>query len=78
MFESFLAGRYFILARRAVVAWETMAEIMRKRWDEEQLAREKSKPRPAEFGTLNIEEANKNWRLQQAGRMIDEDDEDAG
>ena len=78
MFESFLAGRYFILARRAVIAWETMASIMKSRWDEEQLEKEKRKPKQVEFGTLDVEEVNKNWRLQRAAAFRDDDEEDTG
>ena len=76
MFASLRADlRLLSLLRRAVVSWETMASIMKSRWDEEQLAREKSKPKQVEFGTLNLDEVNRNYRIQQSAKMIDEDDE---
>jgi hypothetical protein len=77
MFESLRSDlRLLSLLRRAVIAWETMARIMKARWDEERIEKEKRKPKPAEFGTLDIAEANRNWKLAQAGKLIDEDDEE--
>jgi hypothetical protein len=67
--------RFLALFKRAVVAWETMASIMKQRWDEEKLEKEKRKPRQAEFGTLNLDEVNRNYRIQQSAKMIDGDDE---
>lgn len=78
MFESLRADlRLLSLLRRAVIAWETMASIMRERWDEEKLVKDKRKPLPIEMGQLDIAEVNRNWRIARAAEMLDDDsDED--
>lgn len=78
MFESLRADlRLLSLLRRAVIAWETMASIMRERWDEEKLVKDKRKPHPIEMGQLDIAEVNRNWRIARAAEMLDDDsDED--
>ena len=75
--------RILSLLRRAVIAWETMARIMQERRKEEieSLAAEakKSTLKHPEFGTLDIAEVNRNWKLaRQADFLDDEDEEEAG
>ena len=72
--------RLLSLARRAVIAWETMARIMAERREEEistLAAAKKSSPKQMEFGTLNLDEVNRNYRIARQATLLDEEEEES-